>query len=215
MQNEAAILVTDDDPDVRLLSTTLLSEEGYTVYEAASGEECLEAARSRHPDIILLDVLLPDTTGIEVCRQIKAESELRDTFVVLVSGYRVSSDCQAEGLNVGADGYIVKGVTNSEFLARIHSLARIKRAEDALRRKEEEQRGLISELQKALAEIRTLKGLIPICSCCKKIRDDKGYWNQLEIYISEHTDAVFTHAICPNCAERLYPEYCGKDVENR
>jgi sigma-B regulation protein RsbU (phosphoserine phosphatase) len=210
MGHEASILVTDDDQDMRLLFTTLLSGKGYTVWEATTGKGCLEAARSRHPDIVLLDVLLPDMTGVEVCEQIKAESELRDTFVILVSGYRVSSECQAEGLNVGADGYIVKGVTNSEFLARIQSLVRIKGAENALRGKEEEQRVLISELQKALAEIRTLKGLIPICSCCKKIRDDKGYWNQLESYIGEHTDAVFSHGICPTCAERLYPEYCGK-----
>lgn len=210
MEQKVTILVTDDDPDLRLLSTTLLLEQGYTVYEAATGRACLDFARSHRPDIVILDVVLPDMTGVEVCREIKAEPGLQNVFVVFMSGMRVSSECQAEGLNVGADGYIVKGVTNSEFLARVHSLVRIKRAEDALRAKEEEQRMLISELEKALAEIRTLKGLIPICSSCKKIRDDEGYWNQLEIYISDRTDAVFSHGICPDCAKRLYPDYCKK-----
>jgi DNA-binding response OmpR family regulator len=213
MRNEARILVTDDDPDVLLLSATLLAGEGYEVCEAATGKGCLDAARSHHPDLVLLDVVLPDMTGIEVCRRIKAEPGLQGTFVTLVSGTRVSSEYQAEGLNVGADGYIVKGVTNREFLARIQSLVRIKRAEDALREKEEEQRRLISELQKAVAEIKTLRGFIPICASCKKIRDDEGYWDQLEAYIGKRTDAVFSHSICPECAERLYPEYWKKRNE--
>jgi DNA-binding response OmpR family regulator len=210
MRHEAEILVTDDDPDILLLFTTLLVNEGYEVREATTGKGCLDAARSRHPDLVLLDVMLPDMTGVEVCKQLKAEPGLRETFVILVSGARVSSEYQAQGLNVGADGYIVKGVTNGEFLARIQSLVRIKRVEDTLREKEEEQRKLISALEKALAEIKTLKGLIPICASCKKIRDDEGYWDQLETYMSKHTDAVFSHGICPECVERLYPEYCKK-----
>jgi DNA-binding response OmpR family regulator len=200
------ILVTDDDPDVLLLSTTLLREEGYEVFEATTGEECLKAARAHHPDMILLDVMLPDMTGVEVCRQIKTDEELRRTFVILVSGVRVSSEYQADGLNVGADGYMVKDMTNREFLARVSSMVRIKRVEDALREKEKEQQKLISELQEALAEIKTLKGLIPICAACKKIRDDEGYWNQLEAYISKHTDAVFTHGFCPECAKEWKAE---------
>ena len=210
MRGHARILVADDDPDVLLLFSTLLEDEGYEVYEATTGKGCLDAAQSHHPYLVLLDVVLPDMTGVEVCRQIKTEPELRGTFVILVSGARVSSDHQAEGLDVGADGYMVKGVTNREFLARIQALVRIKRAEDALREREKEQRKLISELEKALAEIRTLKGLIPICASCKKIRDDEGFWHQLEVYIGKHTDAVFSHGICPECAEELYPEYCRK-----
>jgi CheY-like chemotaxis protein len=210
MRRDARILVTDDDPDLLLLSTTLLSDEGYEVFETTTGKGCLDAARSHHPDVVLLDVVLPDMTGIEVCRRIKAEPELQGTFVTLVSGVRVSSQCQAEGLDVGADGYIVKGVTNREFLARVQSLVRIKRDEDALREKEEEQTRLISELLKAVAEIKTLKGFIPICASCKKIRDDEGYWDQLEAYIGKRTEAVFSHSICPECVEKLYPTYWEK-----
>jgi len=78
----------------------------------------------------------------------------------------------------------------------------------ALMRKqaEEEREGLINELQTALDSIKTLKGLLPICSGCKKIRDDKGYWNQVEEYILDHSDASFTHSICPECMDRLYGE---------
>ena len=82
-----------------------------------------------------------------------------------------------------------------------------KRAEEAL---EEERR----RLQKALDEVRTLRGIVPICSNCKKIRDDKGFWNQVESYISDHTEAEFSHGICPDCVKKLYPEYNKKIQED-
>ncbi len=195
------ILVTDDDSNVLLLETMLLEEEGYEVFQAGSGKECLSAALEHRPDIILLDVMLPDMTGLEVCRKIKEDEALRDTFVILVSGILVSSEFQADGLETGADGYMTKPIDNAEFLARVRSVVRIKRTEGALREKEREQAALISELHNALGEIKTLKGFLPICVSCKKIRDDQGYWNQLEAYISDHSDAVLTHGVCPECAE--------------
>jgi DNA-binding response OmpR family regulator len=206
MPERTKILVTDDAPDVLLLTTMVLEEEGYEVFNATSGGECLEIARAQRPDIVLLDVMLPDMTGTEVCKNIKEDEDLEGTFVILVSGVRVSSDYQADGLNVGADGYIIKPITNRELIARVQAVARIKRAEDALRQKKREQQKLIMELQEALAEIRTLKGFIPICASCKKIRDDEGYWNQLEAYISKHPDAIFTHILCPQCAEKYKAE---------
>lgn len=200
------ILVAEDDPDLLFLTTEVLSQAGYDVLEASTGKECLEAVKVHHPDIVLLDVMLPDTAGTEVCRQIKADETSRDTFVILISGVRVSSDSQANGLDFGADGYLIKPIANRELISRIRSMVRIKRAEDALREKEKEQQKLISELQEALAEIKTLEGLIPICASCKKIKDDEGYWNQLEAYISKHTDAVFSHGLCPECAEKFRAE---------
>jgi hypothetical protein len=70
-----------------------------------------------------------------------------------------------------------------------------------------EKDSLIKQLQKAINEIKTLRGILPICSFCKKIRDDKGYWNQLESYIDEHSDADLSHGVCPDCAKKHYPEY--------
>jgi hypothetical protein len=74
------------------------------------------------------------------------------------------------------------------------------------KRSEEERSRLIFELQESLARVRTLSGMLPICASCKKIRDDKGYWNQIETYIKDHSEAEFTHGICPECAARLYPQ---------
>lgn len=82
-----------------------------------------------------------------------------------------------------------------------------KQAEEALRLERD-------NLQRALAEVKQLSGFLPICASCKKIRDDKGYWNQIESYISQHSEAEFSHGICPECAKKLYPEFCGNPSEN-
>jgi response regulator RpfG family c-di-GMP phosphodiesterase len=206
MSKQFKVLVTDDNPDILLLSTMLLTRAGYEVLEASTGEECLVAVRTYHPDLVLLDVMLPGISGTEVCRQIKSDENLKDIFVILASGIQVSSELQADGLDIGADGYFIRPISNREFLARVQAGERIKRAEDALRTKERQQQELISHLEEALAEIKTLKGFIPICASCKKIRDDEGYWNQLEAYISKRTDAVFSHGLCPECAEQARAE---------
>jgi DNA-binding response OmpR family regulator len=204
--NPARVLVTDDDPEVLALASAVLRRAGYEVLEATTGGEALDAIRAFHPDLVLLDVQLPDISGVAVCKQIKGDPELQDIFVILQSGVHISSEIQADGLDVGADGYIVKPISNKELVARIQAMERIKRAEDALREHEKQQEKLVAELREALAEIKTLKGFIPICASCKKIRDDEGYWNQLEAYISAHTDAVFSHGLCPDCAERYMAE---------
>ena len=204
-----AVLVADDDPAMLALASGVLRKKGYEVFETSTGKECLGAAHAHHPDLIVLDVVLPDMSGIEVCKQIKADTDLHETFIILLSGIHMSSEYQAEGLNVGADGYIIKPITNKELVARVKAMERIKNAEDALRKKEKEQQELVSRLRAALAEIKTLRGLIPVCSSCKKIQNDEGYWDQLESYLSEHTDAVLTHGLCPECFHKTVTEIKG------
>jgi DNA-binding response OmpR family regulator len=162
MSEATTILVTDDDPRILLLMTEVLGEAGYEVLQASTGKECLDALKAHHPDIVLLDVMLPDTTGIELCRQIKADESLQGVFVILLSGVQVSSDYQADGLNAGADGYITKSVSNEELLARVQSVVRVKRMVDTLREKEKEQQKLILELQEALTEIKLQEGFVPM-----------------------------------------------------
>ena len=168
MKNGITILIVDDDPEVLLLTSSVLKRAGYSVLEAKTGAACMEMMSTGHPDLVLLDVMLPDVKGSEICRRIKADPGLAGTFVILVSGVQVSSEYQAKGLNIGADGYIVKPISNKELVARVQAMERIKRAEDSLREKEKQQEKLIAKLQEALAEIKTLKGFIPICASCKK-----------------------------------------------
>lgn len=93
MNRTMKVLVTDDDPDVLSLETEALRQHGYEVLEATTGEACLQSVRTHRPDLVLLDVVLPDATGVELSRHIKADPDLRDTFVILTSGVRVASEC--------------------------------------------------------------------------------------------------------------------------
>jgi DNA-binding response OmpR family regulator len=203
MNTDIQILIVDDDPDLLFATARVIQSAGYEVLTAETGAEGMASVRQNRPDLILLDVILPDTDGHDMCRQLKQDPELHRIFVVLISGTKTESAEQADGLDVGADGYIARPITNRELLARVNSMVRILRAE-----KERDQ--LIVQLEEALARVKKLSGLLPICAGCKKIRDDKGYWNQIESYIYEHSDAILSHGICPKCAEKYYPNITHK-----
>ena len=147
---KADILVVDDDSQVAGLFSTVLRAEGYRVREALSGEEGLESARAEHPDVMLLDVRLPDLSGIEVCRRIKAEPALAGVFVIMVSGEAMSAADRVQGLEVGADEYLAKPVALNELQARIRTALRLRDTAAALRVSEEYHRRLIEILPDAL-----------------------------------------------------------------
>jgi response regulator RpfG family c-di-GMP phosphodiesterase len=193
------ILVADDDPEILFATARVIKTAGYQTYTADSGKAAMKAVNTIIPDLVLLDVVMPDAEGTDLCRRIKEDPKLKGIYVLLTSGTRVESNQQADGLDSGADGYISRPLSNRELLARVNSMVRILRAERV-------RDLLIVELKKALAEIKTLSGLLPICSHCKQVRDDKGYWSQIESYISAHSDALFSHSICPECAKKYYPE---------
>ncbi len=213
MSDRNLILFVDDDALTRNVTTRVLEGAGFAVVLATTGLAGLELVRQHRPDLILLDVNLPDLSGVEVCRQIKADPALAHLFVVMASASQITSDQQSAGLEAGADGYIARPIANRELLARVEAFLRIKRVETALRQREaelqtalREKEHLITELKAALSEVKTLSGLLPICAGCKKVRDDQGFWSQVETYVSQHTDATFTHGLCPGCIAKYYPE---------
>ena len=200
MNQSIKVLIVDDDPEVLFATSRIVKSAGYEVFEAITGTECMATAREIRPDLILLDVVLPDVDGIQLCKDIKSDPALNATFIVLISGSKTSSLEQADGLDVGADGYIARPISNRELKARVNAMARIYVAE-----RERDQ--LIVELKDALSKVKLLSGLLPICASCKKIRDDQGYWNQVEMFIGKRSNAEFSHSICPECAKKLYPDF--------
>ncbi|MFZ5918982.1 MAG: PAS domain S-box protein [Chloroflexota bacterium] len=132
MSDRARILLIDDDPHLLDAASRLFGKAGYAVSQAQTGAEGLRLAAEQKPDLILLDVALPDIDGIEVCRRVKTTPHLAGCFVILVGDARTASDDPASGLEAGADGFIVRPVSNRELLARVEALLRIKRAEQAL-----------------------------------------------------------------------------------
>jgi len=205
MNQNIKILVVDDDDNIRFATARIVRAAGYQVWEAATGAQCMECVEKERPDLVLLDVVLPDVDGTALCKQIKTDERFEGAFVVLISGQRIGSEEQAEGLEGGADGYITRPISNRELLARVNAMVRILTAE-------RERDRLILELREALEKVKTLSGLLPICAHCKKIRDDKGYWNQVEGYLSAHSELKFSHGICPECAKKYYPEFDPYDT---
>jgi PAS domain S-box-containing protein len=153
MKRTTSILVVDDDPAILHLYSEILRAEGYQVWAASTGHQGLQAARERRPDLVLLDVILPDLSGIEVCRQIKAEPALSDVFVVLVSGAATSADQKVDGLETGADDYLVKPLDVAELLARLRTLVRLRNTLAALRVSEQRHRQLVEILPEAVGLI--------------------------------------------------------------
>ena len=150
MKKTSSILVVDDDSDVRELFSSCLRREGYQVLEAATGRQGLQMAQTRFPDLVLLDVRLPDISGIEICRQIKNDPELKDVFVALCSGEATGDDNKVNGFQSGADEYLVKPFGIPELLARVQTLVRLRNTTAALRVSEEHHRRLIDILPDAV-----------------------------------------------------------------
>jgi CheY-like chemotaxis protein len=132
MSKQAKILIVDDEPDLLFAYSRILESEGYEILKAAAGNECLRLAKQDQPDLILLDAMLPDMDGIEVCKRIKADAETAKIFVIMLSGMRISSDDQADGLEAGADGYLTKPVEKRFLIAQARAALRITQAEAAL-----------------------------------------------------------------------------------
>jgi hypothetical protein len=133
------------------------------------------------------------------------------SLAMLVSGESIKqSDLVFEIVGLIISALLLTGIylIRPLFASLVHSEEELRALNTKLSALSEEQRLLIAELRDALDNIKTLKGMLPICAACKKIRDDKGYWSQIEAYVSEHSDAEFTHSICPECARKLYPGYC-------
>ena len=188
------ILIADDDRfSLRLIEMVLGSDSGEIV-TCSTGQEALKNLQAKPaPEIAILDWMMPGMNGIDVCRQARQIPGLSTYLILLTS--RDRPEDLIEGLAAGADDYIVKPFNEAELRARIAVGSRI----IAL------QRGLadrVSELELALQRVKQLQGLLPICSYCKKIRNDHNYWEQVEGYISKNADVKFSHGICPECFKR-------------
>jgi PAS domain S-box-containing protein len=338
------ILVVEDTPTTLNVLMDVLSDAGYKVRPATGGKSALRSVQEKLPALIIMDIMMPDVDGYEVCRKLKADEKTSSIPIIFISALG-DEHKKLKGFQVGGVDYITKPFYSEEVIARVKAhlnLRRMqfdledanatlveeikerKRVEEKLRQSEEnfrvifennssaiaiieqdttiimvndafcqmigfakeevvgmswtqlvppedrdrlkdlnnrllsnpldapdkyeisyyrknrelrqawmsvalvqsgqkiissfiditqrkhaeaEREKLILELQQALAEVKTLSGLLPICASCKKIRDDKGYWNSLEAYLTKHSTAQFTHGICPECMAKLYPHF--------
>jgi len=198
------VLVVDDDHDDYVILRDLFLEievgkfrlEWVETYDTA-----IERMVRNEHHVCLVDYLLGERNGLELLNEaIKNGCKVP---IILLTG-KGAREVDMAAMKAGASDYLDKGEIGPSLLERSIRYA-IER-----KRTQEEREQLISELREALAKVKQLSGLLPMCASCKKIRDDKGYWNQLEAYISDHSEADFSHGICPECVKELYPEYAHK-----
>ncbi len=147
------------------------------------------------PSLAILDWMMPGLDGSQVCLKARELAGDRTLYMILLTAKGRKEDI-VEGLTAGADDYVIKPFDRSELKARINAGERILRLQAELAAR-------VKELELALTNVKLLQGLLPICCYCKKIRDDKNYWQQVDSYVSDHSDARFTHGICPDCRDKI------------
>jgi len=189
------ILIADDDAVSRRLLERTLQEWGYEVVVASDGEEAwVGLAGKNAPQMAVLDWMMPGLDGPELCRRARALERRIPIYVILLTARAERSDVVA-GLEAGADDYVVKPFDKAELRARLHVGARVLELQGSLADR-------VRELEDALSKVKLLQGLLPICSYCKRVRDDRNYWQQVESYVTDRSAARFSHSICPACYER-------------
>jgi DNA-binding response OmpR family regulator len=186
------VLIADDDRIAREVLARTLTKMGFEVTTAADGAQAWTHLQGvTDPTLAIIDWMMPHLNGPEVLRHVRAERPLANMYLILLTALESRRDVIA-GLDAGADDYMVKPFDPEELRARVHVGVRVLTLQERLTER-------VAELQTALANVKQLRGLLPICSYCKRIRGDDQYWQQVEGYIVEHSDAQFSHGICPTC----------------
>jgi DNA-binding response OmpR family regulator len=188
------VLIADDDAVLRHSLKVHLDRWSYQVDECADGRQAWQTLQGPQPPAVaVIDWNMPGMDGPTICQGLRETPALSAMYVILLTSNKEQKDVVA-GLESGADDYIVKPFDWNELRARLRIGARIVGLQQTLAAR-------VSELQVALANVRQLSGLLPICAYCKRVRDDKDYWQQIEQYVGDHSQAEFSHGICPECLE--------------
>ena len=188
MNHKGSILIVDDNPQNLQVLGSLLQKEGHSISVAMNGPDAIAFLADHAVDLVLLDVMMPGMSGFEACEKLKANPHTKDIPVIFVSA-RIETQDIVRGFEAGGVDYVTKPFNPPELLARVRTHV---------------------ALQKARSEIVGLRSILPICSSCKKIRDDDGYWQQVEEYVSSHADVRFSHGICHDCMRKLYPDIADR-----
>lgn len=186
------ILIVEDELATRRKLEKIVQVLGYKTLVAEDGLSGWKIWKNERPRLVITDWIMPGMDGLELCRKIKEAEDARYTYLIIVTSKKDVHDIVA-GMDAGADDFISKPFVKEELAVRIRAGERVL--------------GFETRLQDALAEVKQLSGLLPICSHCKKIRDDAGYWKHVEEYITKHSAARFSHSVCPECLKEYYPKF--------
>ena len=193
------ILMVDDRPENLLALERMLEDLDLDLLKASSGNEALGLMLEKDFALVLLDVQMPGMDGYEVAELMRQSEKAKHIPLVFLTAFDRDGQYAFKGYEAGAVDYLYKPIVPEILRSKVMVFANL-----------HHQRAII---QQQLDEIKTLRGILPICSHCKKVRDDKGYWETIESYISAHSEAEFSHGLCPKCIEALYPESADKIIQ--
>jgi phosphoserine phosphatase RsbU/P len=185
------VIAEDDRVAAEILARTLRRWEFDPIVTTNGADAWAQLRSASGPTLAILDWMMPQLDGPDVCRLVRRELPFANVYVILVTARETRGDIVA-GLDAGADDYVIKPFDAEELRARVAVGMRVLTLQERLAER-------VEELQAALSNVKQLHGLLPICSYCKRIRGDDQYWQQVEGYIAEHSDAQFSHGICPTC----------------
>jgi sigma-B regulation protein RsbU (phosphoserine phosphatase) len=186
------VLIAEDDPVSRTVLDRTLRGWGHDVTVTRDGSEAWEALlQPNAPNLAILDWMMPGIEGPEICRRVRALAKPVPPYLILLTAKGLTNDI-VNGLDSGADDFVTKPFDRHELRSRLRVGERILALQEGLAER-------VRELEAALSMVKELKGLLPICSYCKAVRDDRNYWHRVETYIAAHSAARFSHGICPSC----------------
>jgi DNA-binding response OmpR family regulator len=189
------LLIADDDPVHLKVLAKMLATTGLELEMHQNGEDAYRSLTENPPQLAILDWNMPGMDGLEICRRLRALPKKAPTYILMLTGREDTADLVA-ALEAGADDYVSKPAQRDELRARIMNGLRMIDLQLTLAHR-------VAELEEALAKVKALQQLLPICSYCKSVRNDDNYWQKVEAYFAEHADVRFSHGICPGCFESI------------
>jgi sigma-B regulation protein RsbU (phosphoserine phosphatase) len=179
---DVKILAVEDDPVARAVLRNALQRLNHEVIEANDGQQAWERLQKDPVRIVVSDWIMPHLNGLDLCRRIRRRTDADYIYFILVTGNDATAENQREAADAGVDDFLTKPLNFDELWTRLRVAERI---------------------LKFTTQVRQLEEMLPICSYCKKIRDDSNYWQQIEGYINERTGSEFSHSVCPDCYNRV------------
>jgi CheY-like chemotaxis protein len=188
------ILIAEDDAVSRRILERLLHKWGHEVIATVDGEAAWDVMRQPGaPSLAILDVMMPGIDGLELCRRLRQLPNSNPTYIILLTANAGVREI-VKGIEAGADDYLTKPYDSEELCVRVQVGMRIVELQTNLAER-------VTQLEVALAHVKQLEGILPICSYCKRIRHDVDKWQDVESYVAGHSQAEFSHGICPTCYE--------------
>ncbi len=197
------ILIVDDKLENLIALEILLEDVEAEIIRADSGNEALAKSIENDFALVLIDVQMPEMDGFETVKLMRRVEKTKYVPIIFVSAIYSDDFYKIKGVESGAVDFITKPIIPEILLGKVTIFLELYEQKKKLE-------NTVLDLQRALIEVETLKGLIPICASCKKVRDDKGFWTDVEHYIAARADVDFSHSICPSCLEKEHPKVYAK-----